>query len=490
MLANLISKRPFAYFLILPVSALLIIYYYQIYQKIPIFYSDEHEKIAKSYYFELLVTGDLQNTLWKFWPAYDQPKLVSYYSGAILYKDYLKYKRDNQNIRHNYNMINYLIDHSFYDIDQEAYNNYLEYSKDFVVWNKLWTDPSYQTNESLIYKHGPVFNKPLTTIYKIRRKNIFVLSVSLILVYILLLRTTRSVTISLTSSLLYGLNHQLVSYALRAQAEGLFLMFFNLCLLQLFLIITSKKATKTYQFLLFGISIGLLNQIKINGIMILLIFNIIIITKYLAQLIKIKILEAAPRIHQVIIVNLVVFFVFVAIDPYLYTNPTKNTLYMYQWRDYVSNTQTLMYPDDILNPKDRLYKIYQNLLISNANRNNTANNYFTQLFPFRTSSSIFKTIWHNMLKILFITSTVYLFGTLVFKNYLLKNKIVNITQITSNLRPIVWLLILSILVQLVTSTYLKLDWDRYYLHLIFFFTFMESLGLYLVINLLSKMIKR
>ena len=266
-------KKIIKYFLIpLFIFIIFFTFYNNVYKKISILYWDEDGWLGRGYFFELLIKGDFNNQLWDTPLAFNQPKLTEYMYGAAIYPTYLKYKEKLS--KKNIDYAQFFIDHNFYQVDGEKYEKYKENNYQFIDWEKGKFVDFDASASQLVNKYGQNFQKTIDLIFTARKINVYLLSLNVVIVYYISV-FCFGLFPSLLISLLFGSNNFIIEACLKAHSEGLFLFLFNLDLL--ILILTVKK-NRLFS-ILFAIVTGLLWQTKINGVMMLIIFNTVFLTK-------------------------------------------------------------------------------------------------------------------------------------------------------------------------------------------------------------------
>jgi len=320
------NKKIIIYFFIpLLIFTFFLTFYISIYKKIPIRYWDEHDWIAKSYYFDLLVKGDFNNELWFTINSYDQPKLTEYLYGSVLYPYYLNYKKNKE-----VDFVEFLINHNFFKVSSLKYQNYKNSKADFINWGANPKEVFDVSPDYLIKKFGKNIQKTINLIFIARQVNVIILTFNVLVVYFLSFILSNSIFISVLTALFFGTNTLVVSASLRAQSDGLFLFLFNICLLLLVLFFRKNR----YPFkigLLFFIFSAFLNATKINGVMIVFIFDLLgIIVLIYNYIFKSKIVYRLLK--SLIVGNFLFIFLFIAHSPLLIRYPIKGTLLFYKHR--------------------------------------------------------------------------------------------------------------------------------------------------------------
>ena len=451
-------KKIIKYFLIpLFIFIIFFTFYNNVYKKISITYWDEEAWLGRGYFFELLIKGDFNNPLWDTPLAFDQPKLTEYMYGAAIYPTYLKYKEKLS--KKNIDYAQFFIDHNFFQVNGEKYEKYKTNNHQFINWGPK----DFGEFSILLSKYGQNFQKTIDLIFIAREVNVILLSLNIIIVYYISIFCLNFFP-SLLVMLFFGINNFIIETCLRAHSEGLFLFLFNLGLL--FLIITIKK-NKLFS-IPFAIVTGLLWQTKLNGVMMLIIFDAIFIIKAVIDWFKSKKI-IMDDILLIFIVNLLTLLVFVNTNFFIMKSPIKNILIYYQERNEQSQQQAAAYPlDKLSSPKERIIAIYKNFLYDPF--------YFraSDFFPAKINQIMNTTIY----KLIYRTSLLLGFGG-VFISFFKKKKKSNI----------IFLLVVFFLIQLIMSQYLILNWDRYFIQISLFFIIFYVQGLVNLTKIVSRAYK-
>lgn len=454
------NKNIFLKFYLIPISLFLffLFFYFSQYKKIPIRYWDEHDWIGHSYFLELSIKRDFNNPLWKTYYSYQQPKLAEYLYGITLYPEYLNYKKNNKNSDY----VTFLIDHNFYSIFSDRYFKYKTH-KDFINWGKNPMEVFDVSPQFLINKFGIGIKSTIALIFKARRINVLILSLNIVIIYFLILLLVNNPIISFLISSFYGFNYFVLTTGLIAQTEGLFLLLFNCSVLILLKIKFRKTDIKTH--FIFAIFIALLTATKLNGIMFLF-FYYFYSAIYLFDLLFLnknkeifnKFLFFITRSGIVLLIFLTTF---ILLNPYLYSNPIKNMQYLYKIRLIEVNKQISEYKSWSLPTfQGRISAIYkQNKLYNNLIFLNNKKIPFN-IYPFIIFS--------------FIIGIIY-----ILKDFLLERR---------NF-PLFLILSIFLFTQFMMGLYLKLNWDRYFIHLVFFFNLFTALGIIRIIQTCFYLLK-
>lgn len=445
------KKKKIINFLLLPLVIFGIVFYFYIqhFRQFPISYWDEILWVARSYHFELFVNGDFNNPLWENYNSYDEPKLAEYFFGAVIFPKYLKAKKAIGKIDYDY--ITFLIDHNLYPFFSEEegvfYKNYKNKQTNHIALRK----GDYGTPEVLGLKYGEGISKTIDLIYTARRANVVLLALSVIVVYFLA-RVIFGNTIAVLSALFYGFDNLVVRSGLVAHSEALFLFLFNLGLL--FLVLRFGKRKKGLMtVLLFSVAAALCTATKLNGLMLIIFFNIFIFFEVITLCIKENFLAAGKSLSQLLLVNLLSFAIFVSLHPFLYKNPLQETIFLYTYRGgHTQNVARTLSEIHLPNFSSRIMAMYKKFFIKGDIIQETPLVYLMK-FP------------------LFLLGA----GVSLMKGFRRKTKN----------REIKVILALFVMVQIMMGLYLLLDWDRYYVPLAPFFALFQAVGVWWLIRLIG-----
>ena len=215
------------FYLIPLVIFLIFIFFYLLVQKnITVSYYDEMIWTGRSYFFDFFIRKDFKNNIWKPPESSDQPKLGEYLYGAWLYKDYLIDRINNPEL-----------DYSKFLIKNGLYNQNLSETSQFQE-----TDDG--TSNYYLQKYGVESLKTINFIYKARKINVFLLAGAVITGYYIFVVLNGNVVPALIFSFMYGLNNLLINTSLKAHSEALFILLFNLSLLNMLLYFIKKNQHK------------------------------------------------------------------------------------------------------------------------------------------------------------------------------------------------------------------------------------------------------
>lgn len=390
-----------------------IIVYSHISRIIPVKYWDEVGWIGRSFFFELIIKGDFRNSLWKDETAYDQPILPEFINGLMLYGDYLKQKAIKGA---DYDMAVYLMENKYQKVQMNKYKKYVD---DAI------------TNGSQDYVEMRI-NKNLA--YRARIAHIVIFGLTLVGIYLLTYELFGFMTAIMTTFII-GICDYIISYAIIAQSEGLFLFFFVWGIYTIYKILYKENAHIGLYYLL-GLILGLITQTKLNGAMLLLIFNIIALFKRV-------------EFKRLFIVDATAFTTFFLVNPFLWRDPIRNTQLLFSWRLKTAAYQAKLYTQECTGDYwQRLGSIYTHFFkgINNKQVGLIFRNNFW---------------WINHFVMFVKSPIIFLIG--LWES--LKNN--------SKTRLFV---MIFLMVQIIMGFYLKLSWERYYIHLAPFFISISSVG--------------
>ncbi len=432
---------PIALFLFLSFS------YLSIFKTIPFSYWDEWSWVGRSYFFQYFIHQDFSNPVWKTIHSYDQPKLGEFLYGAWLYPRYLTEKQKSK--EKDFDYIKFLIFNGLYKMEECPSGYYRSY-KDKIKLIEF-NEEDEGMSEYFVHKYGPQSLKTIDLISYARSINIILFALSGVIVY-LLVRKRISLFESLILTFFYGFNTLLIMTSLKAHSEALFLFFFNGSLISMVLFFFKNK--KFIYLFIYSIFTGLCISTKLNGAMMMGVF----ISFSLYDLIfhhKKTFACFVNSLKNLIFSCLVVFIIFICLNPFVMDNPMQNIAKMYSHRMQVAQEQTkLGYRNyHLSSPIVRIVTIFNNFLLSKQNIK--FNNIY--YFPKNSSSAVL--------------TAFFIFGFIIEVNLARKRKLVSLI--------ILWAF-LNIL--LFMSEYLLLDWDRYYVQLVFFFIYYQCIGFFSLIT--------
>jgi len=427
---------------------------------IPIQKYDEAWWIGRSFFFELYINKDFKNPLWQGYFGYDQPKLTEYVFGAILYP---KYHQAKKNIK-DYNFNKYLIDNNFFEYENQLYINYQQNRKDFVNWENYSGNP-----KQLLTLFNSHITKTLDIIYEIRTINAIFLSLTIIGIYYISTQLMLPILLALFLSLSFGLNRLVINTGLVALSDPLFQLLFYAGIGTLIVMVKKNSMLKfsrksVLQLMIFSLITALCISTKLTGLIILMLFNVTLFVKLFLSIAQHQYKNSIIYGYALIIVNILCFCLVVILDPYLYANPIKNWLYMFQYRSSVSDWQMKTFGPALYSIRDRLEVIYTNFFQKKSNIFNLLS---------------FISYEHIIINWLYLIS--FLVGIIsVFKRAFQKTR--------NHMDNYIVLYLISVLIT--SLFYLKLDWDRYYLPFVYFIFYFEIKGVYFCWTKLNKILSK
>jgi len=438
------------------IPLILFIFFSSLYSRIsknlPVGYQDEMMWVGRSYFFDYFIKGDFNNPVWQSYYSFEQPKLAEYMYGAWLYPQYLKEKKLKKDA--NFDYVKFLFSNSFHMI-----HDY--YPKPEPNYKIIDFDEAFRGfPNDYLKNYGALSLKTLNIIYYSRIINFSLLSLAIVIIYFLILYC-KNLFVALSVSIFYGLSPLFIDSGIIAHSEALFIFLFNGSLMLMVLYFTSKR--KLSYLLLFSFLTGLCTATKLNGIMLVFIFLVIKIFDVFFYSKKIT----KKNILNFYLVFIISFLVFVILNPFVYSNPFIKTLRLYSERAKSATIQSVQFPADYLpTPFSRLNQIYNNFFNSE---------FYTVEFNNIYMSSVFN-YWPMDYKIILIT--LFMCGLISDFYHALKG---------NKKSAILLLTLVCILISM--SFYLKLNWGRYFIQLIFFVVLYQILGLFFLLNLIKLLFK-
>jgi hypothetical protein len=433
-------------------------------------FGDEIAWIGGGYFYELLLKKDFKNPLWQTTISYDQPKFTYYYYAALLYPDYLKMK----NKPAGYDYAKYLIDNNFYWMRSSFYQNYRNKNINFIDWKfdtPLTISQSNEEQKEIIRKMGPGIKPTIAMIYKSRFINVILLSLTVVLVF-LLTRKFSNLFIAIITAIIFGSNYLITQISFLAQGDGLFNFLFLLSTYLLLILVENLfRPGKRFIISLLALSITLpvLNQTKLNGVMMLFfsiaLLTIVTIFSYFNK----KTSNTLRHIFSILVIISMSISIFLALDPYLYSDTINRVNKLYSYRKEVSFVMGYHQGGhNILNtPYERINAIYQNFYLKDIQHCRYNEVFFLRSFCLKSL------VMYKYFKIVLLFTGIY---------YCLKNIVRNKSL------PVLFIFSLFFFLQLMISLYLFLNWDRYFIQLVYFFIFFQVSGLYYLLRNISNIV--
>lgn len=318
--------------LVIPLIIFLLasVYYsYKVTRLNSLYFYDEAAWIGRSYVFELLVNGDMDNDLWKTEKVDGDPKIPAYIYGMAIYPSYLKEKLIKGG---GYDMVQYLIDHNIYQrrfMNEKSRLKYDPYvTEKFIYWHDDGVSIS-----SLLSRYGEGLRKTVDLIFLARTASVLVSSATLIIIYLLYLKLFGGLIIPLLLTVLYGLSSLISTYSTIAYSEGVYMLFFNIALLTITLYFSGIRRKGIF-LIVFATAAAFLNQTKLNGIILLLSVLLVVNLDLIASKYDLKKLY----IKNFVIVHIFIV-IYIVLNPMLYRDPVNNMLFQYKWTNKISKAQ-------------------------------------------------------------------------------------------------------------------------------------------------------
>lgn len=309
--------------------------------------ADEIVWVGRSLYFDLLIRGDVKNPLWQTEGIDGDPRLTSYLYGMSLYPKYLKERESGLSMT-DFLVDHYLVNFWYIPVDQrEIVTVPLSSNRTRIEWDG-YADQSSQIKVNMTEKYGSDISKGISLIEKARITSSVFLAMSCVLFYFIVVLLMNNSVLALLLSFFYGFSRLLFYSGLVATTES-FLMFFSLLSLLWMYIVLLKQKKNYWYFIGLGFIIACTNQIKLNGIVLLLLFNAIFIS--------LKVVNRLFRIpwKSMIIVNIIFVICTIAFNPSSYEHPIRFTLFQYSWTHTIAKEQQESYPGiRLITTRDRI----------------------------------------------------------------------------------------------------------------------------------------
>ncbi|GAB4219473.1 MAG: hypothetical protein Fur009_5810 [Candidatus Microgenomates bacterium] len=446
MIKNIFKNSFFQLVTIPLVFLIILIFSYFNYGKfLPISYWDEFLWVGRSYFFDFFITRDFNDKVWQSYEAYDQPKLAEYVYGAWIYPLYIIEKTKQ---KQSFSYTQFLIKNGFYEDNENFKNNYSKLKDNIMLLKIDEKEDGYV--KDWIEKYGNKIIKPLNLIYYARLLNIFLLAGAVILAYYIAFYY-KGLIFAIFFSFFYGFNSLIISTGLKAHSEALFLFTFNAAIF--FMINYFIKNRRFIYLLLFSLFSSLSMSTKLNGGFLLVIFLMANFILLIFCKEKIKIF-----LHSLIFL-LIGLIIFISLNPFTYSNPLKNTLFMFENRFKTAVFQSKVFYHSFISQDQAIKKIFENFYFSEKSQ------YFNKIYFIKSKK------YGLYFFVLFIIGFISLLKDIFKKN------LVALIMFVS------FLIILFFM-----NYYLILDWDRYYVHLVLFFVFFQLNGLFVLFKLFFQSI--
>ena len=409
-------------------------------------HDDEIMFVGRSYFLDHYLQADFQNKIWKSFDSYDVPKFGEF-SYALLLKSYFNFSSSKE----------YLSQTNFYNaFSSEEFLSYLNskgYEKDEVpkefnskFMNTEWADFLKFLREekhTSISEFPETTTKNLKTIFIARKLAVIIAFLNLFLVF-LICSKMKNITQGIICIIMLIFNKSFITISTRAMGDGFFLM----TILSSFILsqkiiedYSIKKKFNTPLLLSLGIIIGIGISSKLNAGLALIYFSSLI----LILIFKNKIL-INKGIVAIIITTITSYLTFLLLNPFTWTNPIKNSLFMIQHRIEVFKIQQLYFPDiATITLKTKVINTIKSVFFANTNM-----------------------LWGLIL----LLSAVLGFSFILKKYLKFKNDFFKLS-----------LLLLTVVIAIPTIIFLPLNWLRYYYPIIILVNIFSS---YSFVKLLKK----
>jgi hypothetical protein len=299
-------------------------------------HADEMVWVGRGFYLDVFLKGDVFNPLWRTEKIDGDPRLSSYLFGAWIYPRYL-HERTQGSTMLDYMAQNYVIN-SWYipgGLDGKIDPIPLTPQRTMIEWDN-YRDKNFE-KEHLYSEYGEDIQLGIDLIQHARGMSALFLAGSVIVFYFILIRLFGNPILAILLSVLYGFSELIITSGLAANTEGFFLFFFLLAILgSLHIVLKDARSYRWYVAL--GIILGCLNQIKLNGIIVAVVFNVcFIILKLFGKLSK-------ANVKRLVITNIIFVVVNVGLNPTAYYQPLKFTHFQYAWTLELAKAQTTWFP--------------------------------------------------------------------------------------------------------------------------------------------------
>lgn len=334
------------------------------------------------------------------------------------------------------------------------------------MWGPLPQRQLDSNADELILQYGNDIIPTIEIINTARAGNTIILTLTVVITF-LLTRRISSLIAALLTSIMFGMNFLFITSGLRAHSEGLFVLLFLTTTYLLVLTVTSKKDTLLLS-LLTGISTALLTQTKLNGIMLFFFVNGTYLIILLKNFYNKDLFSIQKKLIGIFLFNSTCIILFIALHPYLYPNPIENTLTMYRIRYQQAQEQASQYPSQKLPTySDRITSVYSNFIFDSEKHCHFNGQFFLhERFCMSAVSFYMKVI-------------LFFGGTVIFLNKIRRN----VTH------PRVLIFTCFLFINLMASFYLLLNWDRYYVHFIYFMILFQVVAVTSILQFATKRYK-
>jgi len=396
------------------------------------FHIDEYGFMRKSYFFNLFVRKNFKDSRWQS-DNFNQPKLGPYIYGLALRLNGIK--------------------------DTEKFQNKIKFNE-IKINNRFWW-------KELLWEKPADFPSQLNSIIKLivqGRKVATFFSLAALLLILILGILTKNLKFAFFSILILAFNRLMFYYGRLAMTDSFQLFFFllNLILIIYYLRYFFQKNKKLVLILslFIGINAALTAGVKVIGILALIFYLGIFLILFFLNPKPLLPRCASGRVRfgtskcfskklmllSLLIVFFSFFFLFVFLNPQIYSQPFKGFIKMFttRWQSAIVYQKTVGL--SVNTKTDGLKLIFERLLLTN---NRSGNFWFLPFIP---------------------ADLIFLFGGifLLFKKAWLRFKKTN--QLSLEAVLLLW----SGLTFLSLIFYLKNDWPRYYLPLAMAITLIQA----------------
>jgi hypothetical protein len=430
-------------FPILIILILTIIYNF-LSKNIPVSYYDEELKVGESYLTQYYISRNLDPVDWVKVSAKDQvlPKLIF---GLWLYPKYLNERVLDPELDYS----KFLIKRGYDIVD--ALPNYKYYK--YALSENFVTLPRGETGfpDKLVERYGKNILDNLELIKLIRGLNSILLASSVVVIFYFFKRQSGFVFASLFT-LLYGFNSLILVSSLKAEAEALFVLFFNSSIVVLYTHLFLKRNLR--YLLIFSILTGVCFAIKINGIMLYIVYILLVL--FLPPKGN-KPTQKLPLFTQIIMPLVIILSIYTITNPYTFSSPLTKMLDLIIYRQGVVDRQIQLFSQDFLPDLGSRIKFMVSAFLDNS------------LFLFGYQ------VKHRFLNMLL--SIFFIPGFISEINRVLKRNLLSM-----------FLLFSFLTTSIITILYLQLAWQRYLIHLVIFFVYYQTAGVLFITNILKNML--
>lgn len=420
--------------------------------RIPVSYWDEMIWVGRSYFVDFYLKGDLSSPIWQSMASYDQPKLGEYMYGLWIYPKYLYEKSINKTEETDYPK--FLIDHGLYLIEESYFDKYKEYFRKKLPEMVLLSSNESGDRYDYLETYGPNVLPAFDLVTYARKINILWLILAVVVAYKIMENGVGKYR-GMIGAMIYGVNSLMVTSALKAHSEGLFILLFNI---SIWLMLEYFKKENWRDLLLLALSIGLCTNTKLNGLMLLPIFGVtyMVWTR--------KNINWQNIVRDCFTILVITLALLILVNPFLQDDPVGKIGALFEKRAIAAKMQSELFPKMVLaTPMDRIVKI--------------GVNFFSPL-RMKTFNEIYGM---NVESWLLSIGAVLVFLVGLWK--------VTISAIKDD-KYSQYILLMCTGIVVVMSGYLLLDWERYYIQLVLPVVYFELVGGRILIVLICKWISK